>query len=283
MRKISANLVLPVSSPPLKNGIIRLDARGNILEVIDTEGKLKEESRLEFYSGTIVPGFVLPWVPLKNVAESVRGLDRELSRNGIKGAGIVIQENMAREGGFEQLCNSPLIYHPIIELCPEPGEDEFEVFNRGVDLVSFAWNEFNLSCSLVSCSLTTENSDINRYIREYNASHQHVVPDTGSSKMPGAASSRFHVAGGSKMPGGASPRIPGGDLLNIMGILRASGPDRDLERLLPAFTLDAAARIFEEDRLGSIEPGKQPGLNLISGIDPHSHMPYAKATLRVLV
>lgn len=58
MRKISANYIFPGTSPPLKNGIIVLDDSGEIMEVQDTGGKLREISRLEFYNGIIVPGFV---------------------------------------------------------------------------------------------------------------------------------------------------------------------------------------------------------------------------------
>jgi hypothetical protein len=260
MRKISANLILPVSCPPLINGIVGLDDRGTILEVKDTGGRLREESGLEYYSGIILPGFVLPWLKLEEVAESIGGLDRELIRSGVKGAAVVIRQGNLTKDGLEQMRSSPITYHPVIEVCPGPGEDEFEVFNLGVDLLIHAWNEFNLSCSLISCSRESEHSDINRYIREYNAAHQHVA-------IPGKSLSSIHRKGP----------------LNILEVLQASGPGKDLGELLPAFTLEAAARIFEDDLLGSIEPGKRPGLNLVSGADTHSLRLNDKTSLRVLV
>lgn len=58
MRRISANYIFPVSSSPLKNGIIEVDEQGVIQRVIDTKGKLKESRNLEFYNGVIVPGFI---------------------------------------------------------------------------------------------------------------------------------------------------------------------------------------------------------------------------------
>ena len=51
MRKIAANYIMPVSSPPLRNGVVVIDDDGSILEVIDTDGKLRESSKLEFYKG----------------------------------------------------------------------------------------------------------------------------------------------------------------------------------------------------------------------------------------
>ncbi len=58
MRKISANFIFPVTSRPLKNGIVKIDDDGKIYELTDTKGKLKEIPGLEFYNGIIVPGFI---------------------------------------------------------------------------------------------------------------------------------------------------------------------------------------------------------------------------------
>jgi len=58
MRKISATYILTLSGPPLKNGIVVADSQGIIKEVIDTGGIVSEISGLEYYSGLLVPGFV---------------------------------------------------------------------------------------------------------------------------------------------------------------------------------------------------------------------------------
>ncbi|MBN2662774.1 MAG: amidohydrolase family protein [Bacteroidales bacterium] len=58
MRKIAAHYIFPVTTKPLKNGIIIINDYGEIIEIIDTKGDLKETSSLEFYNGVIVPGFI---------------------------------------------------------------------------------------------------------------------------------------------------------------------------------------------------------------------------------
>jgi cytosine/adenosine deaminase-related metal-dependent hydrolase len=58
MRYLSAHYVFPISSPPLRNGIVCVDDSGHINRVIDTGGKLEEREKLEFYNGILVPGFV---------------------------------------------------------------------------------------------------------------------------------------------------------------------------------------------------------------------------------
>ncbi len=56
MRKISANVVFPVSSPPIKNGVVIVDANGKILS-IDHQHNFKK-STLEIYDGILCPGFI---------------------------------------------------------------------------------------------------------------------------------------------------------------------------------------------------------------------------------
>ena len=56
MRKITADWIFPVSSPPLSNGVITIDDKGVILS-IESQNNLDNES-LEIYKGAIVPGFI---------------------------------------------------------------------------------------------------------------------------------------------------------------------------------------------------------------------------------
>ncbi len=55
MKKFSAHYILPLASPPLKNGILVIDRQGVVQELIDTEGQISEIERLEFHSGILVP------------------------------------------------------------------------------------------------------------------------------------------------------------------------------------------------------------------------------------
>ena len=54
MRKIAANYVYPITSAPIKNGYIKLDDNGTIVEI----GQLDKECEdTEFYNGILCPGF----------------------------------------------------------------------------------------------------------------------------------------------------------------------------------------------------------------------------------
>ena len=66
MRKIAANYVFPVSSPPVRNGIIVLDDQGRIMDLIDPEDRFREMSALVFYNGVLIPSFVFPGTRKEN-------------------------------------------------------------------------------------------------------------------------------------------------------------------------------------------------------------------------
>ena len=131
MRKISAHYILPVSSSPLKNGIVVLDEKGVILDLVDTGGRLRETGKLEFYNGVITPGFVLPLLFIqqgldKNDSYSFKDLDFWLRMNGVSGVGLV----QSAGTHFKEKQNSSISYHTIIELCPEAGNDFNTFLNR---------------------------------------------------------------------------------------------------------------------------------------------------------
>lgn len=56
MRKITADLIIPVSLKPIRNGVVIVDDAGKILKLDDKRNY--DESELEHHEGVIVPGFV---------------------------------------------------------------------------------------------------------------------------------------------------------------------------------------------------------------------------------
>jgi cytosine/adenosine deaminase-related metal-dependent hydrolase len=56
MRKICADLIIPVSSAPLRNGVVAIDEDGTILSI--EEGNDLNDVSIEKFSGIICPGFI---------------------------------------------------------------------------------------------------------------------------------------------------------------------------------------------------------------------------------
>lgn len=335
MRKIAANYIMPVSSPPLRNGIVVLEDDGSILEVIDTGGKLRESSNLEFYNGIIIPGFVLPWYrpggkenTFSGMADTLSGaefkdLDNRLLQRGIKGIGIV-ERTVGHITGKKE---SAVFYHTILELCPGKNQDEFEVYQLGIEVISEAWNDYDQPCSVSCCTSSLMETGIMEYILEYAATHQLLIPLENTQQW--ALSDQLsrlkqHMGRVSEEPSSGiklnarlllvhdmEKQLPAEvqdlaetfatyhtlrpdkdfNMLKIMLALQGlslvrspeSIPERTLQEVLQEYTLSAAEAIFEDDILGSIEPGKTPGLNLLSNTEPGTFRLKENSTLRVLV
>ncbi len=58
MKRFASQYVFTNSGPPLKRAVITTEDDGEIINVEDTSGDLKEKHSIEFYNGVIVPGFV---------------------------------------------------------------------------------------------------------------------------------------------------------------------------------------------------------------------------------
>ena len=77
MRKISADWIFPITSQPIKNGVLTVDDKGQIIK-IDHRDRYAD-TQLEIYSGVLVPGFInthchLELSHMKGVAPTGTGL-----------------------------------------------------------------------------------------------------------------------------------------------------------------------------------------------------------------
>ncbi len=174
MRRLSANYIFPVTSGPLKNGIVEIDDNGIILDIIDTGGALKETRNLEFYNGIIVPGFVnthchLELSALKDVlpeksgltsfieqminyrknrisehsTQSIENADELMYSNGIVAVGDIVNTNSTLETKLQ----SKIFYHSFIEISGL-GKDYKQRFEKAKTLNS-EFREEKLSSSIV--------------------------------------------------------------------------------------------------------------------------------------
>ncbi|MFK8105292.1 MAG: amidohydrolase family protein [Saprospiraceae bacterium] len=140
MRKITADYIFPVSSEPIKQGVIVIDEDGKILSV-DTRGQ-HAAAGLENYEGVIVPGFVnthchLELSHMKGKVDTGTGLlkfisnvvsFREVDEEEIKTAIEKADQEMHDEGivavgdisnkadTFQQKAESEIRYYSFLEM-----------------------------------------------------------------------------------------------------------------------------------------------------------------------
>lgn len=192
MRKLSAHYIFPVSSLPLKNGILCMDDDGTVLDIIDTKGKLTEESSLEFYNGVVVPGFinahchlelshmkdkVIPGKGMvsfiseiiKNRNEDTAGIiscaeeaDREMKRNGIVAVADVSNNSVT----LSVKKQSSLYYHTFFEVFGLDVLKADELMLKGISLAEEA-EKLGIPCSLVPHTPYTLSAALHQKISEY--------------------------------------------------------------------------------------------------------------------
>lgn len=173
MRKIAANIIFPVSSPPIKNAYLVLSDEGEILEICGGGETLHEIAGLEYYSGILIPGFVnahchlelshlkgklaqgkglpafleqvpqLREAPESEIHNAIQQALRYMWSRGINGLGDVV--NTPHTLNFK--ANSPFKSHSFIELFSVPNQSNQSVLDKG-NVLCEAFKQEKLAASL---------------------------------------------------------------------------------------------------------------------------------------
>lgn len=149
MRYLSADYIFPISSPPVKNGVLVVDNAGYILDVLKAPGSLRA---IDFFEGILCPGFInahchLELSYLKGKISEKKGLpefigeiesvrrnfaggeiqkaiaeaEDEMIKNGIAGVGDISNSDYS----FKQKSKKRIRYYTFIEaLGFHPGRAE---------------------------------------------------------------------------------------------------------------------------------------------------------------
>lgn len=146
IRRIGATWVFPITSPPIKNGVVEVDEQGTILSVGSLPLQNFENASTEFYNGILVPGFVnahthlefswcrkmipmhsglphflarmatLPVPPEEEIVSSINKVILEMYREGISAIGNIL----STEAGLPKEKLLPVCVHHFIELLDLP-------------------------------------------------------------------------------------------------------------------------------------------------------------------
>ncbi len=164
MRFIQADIIYPISSKPIKNGIVVLNDAGKIEDVLDKKNEI-DHSKIEKYAGSISPGFVnahchLELSHLKGVIPEKKGLvefakgvisnrntkliefieesmlnaDEEMQQKGIVAVGDI--SNGSHSFAVKQ--KSKIQYHTFIELIGLNPANADKILEVGAELMKEA-------------------------------------------------------------------------------------------------------------------------------------------------
>lgn len=190
MRKFSADYIFPISSEPIKNGVVSVADDGTILN-IEVANILHPTSDIQHYSGIICPGFInthchLELSHLRSQVSEKAGMmgfikeliekrstfseekiqteiakaEAEMIRNGIVAVGDVSNN----ESTFLQKAKENILYHTFIELFSiDPAKAE-ETFEKGKKLsAELPKNSF----SIVPHAPYTMSEELLKFINNY--------------------------------------------------------------------------------------------------------------------
>ena len=171
MRKISADYIYPISSSPIKNGVVVIDENSKIVDLLSSTDGLED---VEIYDGLICPGFVnthchLELSHMKGIVSEGQGLvefikelmsqreaepdfiqqciadaETEMITNGIVAVGDISNGSDT----FSQKAKRNLYYHTFVELYGFMNEQANESFENGL-LLSSKLKDENLNFSIV--------------------------------------------------------------------------------------------------------------------------------------
>ena len=160
LRYLSADYIFPVSSEPIKDGIVVIDESGVIVDIIDGGRRSEISATTELYQGIIVPGFVNSHCHLElshmhgkipkgaglvsfisaiisqrsadeyQVMAAMKTYDELMFANGIVAVGDISNNKLSKS--VKQ--NSRIYYHTFIELLGFDPLRAETVFQKALDL-----------------------------------------------------------------------------------------------------------------------------------------------------
>jgi len=204
MRQISADYIFPISSEPIKNGIVTIDDDGVILHVAKENQHNKSE--IEFYNGIICPGFINTHCHLElshlrdqvaehtgmtgfitdfiskrtafsieEIHQAISGAEVEMIKNGIVAVGDISNNSNT----FKQKGKGNLLYHTFIEIFNLDSNKADEVFKNAINLKDqlqhLSTFNFQLSNSIVPHAPYTMSEKLLKMIDEYAAKNKSAI------------------------------------------------------------------------------------------------------------
>lgn len=199
-RRLSAHYVFPLNEPPIRHAIINLDESGQIIDIERPQETLREQAKVEFYNGILVPGFVnahchlelsylkglvdqhttLPgflkqltakrqqWQNM-NKMQAIEQANRQMQTEGIVAVGDIA--NTADTITVKK--QSPIYYHSFVELF-DIGKPTDLIIQDGLKLLE-QYRKMQLPVSLTPHAPYTVSEVLFRFIADYNKQGKSIV------------------------------------------------------------------------------------------------------------
>ena len=202
MRRISADYIFPISSEPIKDGMITIDDDGTIIEVNPKSQILNPKSEIEYHKGIICPGFINTHCHLElsylykhisestgmtgfikelvskrftfseeQIQQSIIDAETEMIKNGIVAVGDISNNNST----FQQKAKHNLLYHTFIEIFNIDDTKAENTFNKAIELQQLSSTNYQLSTSIVPHAPYTMSETLLKLINDYAFKNKNII------------------------------------------------------------------------------------------------------------
>jgi hypothetical protein len=268
MRRISATYVFPISSPPVKYGIVALNQESYITEVIDNDGIPVEISSLEYFNGILVPGFIRINF-LNDPGQNTRDKGRQSFERGIR-ASIDIQGKTAEYSQGKKI--SWTNYNSKGDICPNQELDSLELFEESKINLYYRYkiNGGERKSNDIVASL---NSDILQNYKDLkDLPLWYVVSRETIELFEKRELTAFFRENLNRIVFSWCANETN-ELWTLLNYFFEPLSGINLMEVLKPLTINPAKMIRLSEVLGQIKTGFQPGINLVEGIDFKEMLP----------
>lgn len=268
MRRISATYVYPISSLPVKYGIVALNQESYITEVIDNDGIPVEISSLEYFNGILVPGFIRINF-LNDPGQNARDNGRLSFESGIR-ASIDIPGNPAEESSVEKISFRNFINKGDIYTAQEL--DSLELFDESKTKLYSAFKT-PVENRAKNETVARVSKDIVLNYKGFKELHLWYVVSMESlgliekSELTTFFRDNIDRIVFSWQANGAN------EIWQFLNYFIDPSVGLNLMEVLKPLTVNPAKMAGLSEIAGQIKTGFQPGINLIEGIDFKKMLP----------
>ncbi|HUX53607.1 MAG TPA: amidohydrolase family protein [Williamwhitmania sp.] len=292
MRKISASLVFPISTPPIRHGVVVVDSEGTILEL---QGTLESEAEdVEYYNGIILPGLVNAYGGQYNsyIEDESKTVRKSINQKHFHSGTVLVGiEKYGNDCIREYLTSSHVTYRVMGCLLPETSLP----VNHNVSstelpfLVKFGNERASWEATLnkllqlptnlhllVHHTVEIPEKIIASIVYRFLFC-SFIVSDTTSAE----SISRMKKLGCKIVLG--SVQSGSTNMLQLLKSIQETNDNIALEEMLTWATLNGALALGVDDTFGCLEKNKKPGVLLLTGINMQTFKINEGAKLRRLV
>ncbi len=195
LRKLAAQYIITPGRKPIRYGLLEVDQEGRVVSISQADPTQGESSKVEFYNGILVPGFInvhahlelshlkghiLPNLGLQHFVQEVVKKRDEIEYDPSLLDGILAKMHRQGTQAIGDICNtsdslipktkSPIFCYNFVELFGQKGNEASSIWQKGIALQDL-FTTHNLRSSLTPHSSYSISQPLWKKFKQHNFCH----------------------------------------------------------------------------------------------------------------